>query len=299
MPPIPDPLPGLWVCGQTSVDLFAADADFAVDAPQWSWDSRTATDLPEERRDWFSSTDEVKPVSLDGVPCVLISSSWRGAVGLVRRIDHAVLFTLALPNAHSGELLPGGWIACAGSDGSDALVIHQVSAGVLAEGERARFALPHAHGAVFEPGRSLLWTCGRQVVQAYRWESTRDSFTCVRACEIALPTDQAHDLMPDPFGGGLIVTTEHKVWHLDPLSHTITPYAPIADANDVKGISVEASSGTLAMVKAPGGGCWWTDHVRLLARNGTEERRTIPGRKLYKVRWDQPSRLETARSAPR
>jgi len=278
----------LWVCGGPSVELFDHDADFTTATPLWSWDSTTAVDLPDERRDWFAVTDEVKPVSLDGEHCVLITASWRGAVGLIRRSDRRLLFTLALPMAHSAELLPGGWIACAGSEGSDVLVIHHVSAGLRAESARARFPLSHGHGAVFEPGRSLLWVCGGEVLQAYRWQSSANSFTCDLAHTITLPTDNAHDLMPDPVGGGLIVTTEHKVWHVDPRNHVITPFAPIADLDNVKGVSVNANSGALAYIKAPGNGCWWSDHLHIRSPDGTTERRTITGRQMYKTRWDQP-----------
>ena len=146
---------------------------------------------------------------------------------------------------------------------------------------------------VFEPGRSMLWVCGHAVVQAYCWSASAERFSCERALEITLPSDRAHDLMSDPVGGGLIVTTADKVWRLDPRRNAITPFAPIADVNHVKGVSVDAASGIIAYITGIDASTWWNDHLILLRRDGTTERRTIPGRRLYKVRWDQPCRLES------
>jgi hypothetical protein len=225
---------------------------------------------------------------VDGEPCVLVTASAGGGVILIRRRDQEILFTLPLVNAHSAEILPDGWIAVAGSLGSDRIVLHRIDAGPLAEGSRGDHPFPWAHGLVFEPARSVLWACGESMLRAYAWRN--GACTCLR--EIVLPSDQAHDLIPDPFAGGLIVTTDDHVWRVDPQTGAVTPFTPLAGAPHVKGLSVDARSGDLAYVQAHGT-TWWSEYVTVLSA-GVSRDFHFPGLRLYKARWDQSCRLESA-----
>ena len=279
-------LPALWLCGDALVQLLPSDPLAAESAPLWSWDATTAPGLPEERRACFACIDEVKPVTCDGAPCVLITSSTSGGVALVRRSDQALLFSLALPMAHSAELLPGGWLVAAGSDGTDALVVQRVAAGPGAAGTFARHALPHAHGVVFEPAHQHLWADGAGLVRIYDWHD--GALTPVR--DLALPSGDAHDLVADPCGGGLLVATAAHVWRIDATSLAITPFAPLADQPGIKGLAIEATSGTLAYVQAEDHH-WWSERVHVVAQGGVGRTLHLPGRQLYKVRWDQPGWL--------
>lgn len=278
----------LWICGDSRVQLISADpADRRV---QWCWDASIAEDLPEDRRDWLHAIDEVKPVVLDGEPCLLLTASWRGAVALLRRRDRALRFLAPLPNAHSAELLPGGWLACAGSDGSDCLRFHHVSAGTLAVDPHLNLSLPHGHGVVFEPSRSRLWVCGGRVVRVYRWSSTGMACSCELEREIELPDGGAHDLMVDATGTGLVVTTDDRVWHVDPADGALTPFTPLHLLDHVKSLS-HSADGTLAYTKAPGGRIYSAEAVTLIAPDGSVRQRPVPGSYLYKVRWDRPCQL--------
>lgn len=279
---------GLWICGDSRIRLISGDP--AEEQVLWSWDASMAADMPAERRDWLHAIDEVKPVMLEQEPCLLLTASWRGGVALLRRRDRTLLFLAPLPNAHSAELLPGGWLACAGSEGSDCLLLHHVSAGTMADTPRLRLPLPHGHGAVFQPARSRLWVCGAQVVRAYRWGSAGLACTCDLELEIALPDGGAHDLMVDGPGTGLVVTTDERIWHIDPASGQVTPFVPLHQVDHVKSLSY-ATDGTLAYTKAPGGGIYTADAVTLVARDGSIRRRLVPGGYLYKARWDRPCQL--------
>jgi hypothetical protein len=281
-------LPGLWICGDRRIQLISADP--ADEQVRWCWDSSIADGVPEDRRDWLHAIDEVKPVLLDGEPCLLLTASWRGAVALLRRRDRTLLFLAPLPNAHSAELLPGGWLACAGSDGSDCLHIHHVSDGILTEAPRLALPLPHGHGAVFSPSRSRLWVCGGRAVRAYRWASAGATCSCELEREIVLPDDGAHDLMVDAAGTGLVVTTDARVWHVDPVDGALTPFAPLHRLDHVKSLS-HAADGTLAYTKAPGGRIYSAEAVTLIAPDGAIRHRPVPGGYLYKVRWDRPCQL--------
>ena len=279
-------LPPLWICGNSSVQLFDPNAPFDAAKPAWNWDSKTAAGIPDERREWFLELDEVKPVLLAGEPCILVTASWRGGCALIRRSDGAVLFTLNLANAHSAELLPDGWIAIAGSGGSDKLVIQHVSAGVQASGARAEFPLPSGHGAVFEPQRSLLWVSGASRVELYHWVATSGQFVCERVREITLPDFGAHDMQPHPAGERMLVTTANDVWDIDASTYELGPFKPLAGQKDVKGVSIEAGSGAIAYVQGEKER-WWSEDIHLLFRDGSPQRLTLPGRYLYKARWDQ------------
>jgi hypothetical protein len=285
-------LPSFWVCGDTRVELFSGSAPQESPAPLWAWDSTTAPGLPDERRGWFTALDEVKPVVLDGVPHVLVTSSYLGGVALIRRDDQRAVFSLALKNAHSADLLPGGWIVVAGSVGSDKMVVQHVSAGVNAEGAVLEFPYHHAHGVVYQPEAQGLWFCGHQTVHAYDWKVVDGKPQCQERRRIELPDPWAHDLQPDRHRGGLIVTIGRTVLCVDTTTGALSPFAPLADFDNVKGTSVEAASSALLYIKAGSSDCWWSEHVHLILPDGAKKRFSLPGRRLYKVRWDQSCQLE-------
>ena len=298
-------LPAFWVCGDTRAELFKWDVDVKPATPLWSWDSTTAAGLPDDRRVLFESLDEVKPITLPPASAPLqpasgnsfagesyvIATASRGGVALLRRSDGAAVFTFPLPNAHSAELLPGGWIAMAGSIGSDKLLIQHISAGVNALEARTEYPLRHGHGAVFEPAQGRLWVCGASTVRVYHVESNAADFSCRRICDIELPDPHAHDLVADPHNGCLIITTGPGVFKIDTTTFEVTPYAPLAKMRDVKGVSVEAASGAIAFIQGEGES-WWSEQANVMLPDGGRFQQKFPGRRLYKVRWDQPCWLK-------
>ena len=170
----------------------------------------------------------------------------------------------------------------AGSDGTDALVVQRVAAGPHASGAFATYALPHAHGVVFEPAHQHLWADGAGRVRIYDWHDG----TLAPVRDLALPSGDAHDLVADPAGGGLIVTTGAHVWRIDATSLASTPFAPLADRPGITGVAIEAVSGALAYVQAEDHR-WWSERVHVVTQGGAERTLHLPGRQLYKVRWDQ------------
>ena len=285
------PTSGLWMCGDRRIQLSSGDP--AVHDVSWVWDASIANDIPPDRRDWLYSIDEVKPVTHDGEACLLLTASWRGAVALLRRRDRTLLFLAPLPNAHSADLLPGGWVAAAGSVGSDCLNIYHLSSGLLTTGPRLSLSLPHGHGVVYEPAHSRFWVCGDQLLRAYHWRAHGDTFACTLEREIILPDHDAHDLMVDAAGTGLIITTKRHVWRFDPVTAVVSPFALLADANDVKSVTY-AADGTLAYTKAVGGTIYKTNEIVFVRPDGQLHRRHVPGGFLYKVRWDRTCQLSGA-----
>ena len=284
---MPEALPGLWICGNSLVELFPPDPGAWGDA-EWRWDSRSAQDLPEERRRWFAEADEVKPARLDGgTEVVLVTASYEGGVAVIGRASREVLFSGSCTNAHSVEILPGGLVAAAGSGGTDQMQLWRLSDGPGAEEPAARAPFPSAHSAVWEPGAERLWASGRNVAGIFRVETSAGAPRIEMDREIGLPESGAHDMLPDPHSGGLVLSTSRRCWRLDPESLEVAPFEPLAEAADVKAISVERSSGVVAFQRGEHGH-WWSENVYLLAPDGRLGIRTLPGRRVYKARWDQP-----------
>jgi len=286
-----DQLPGLFICGENVAGLYMTGNHPDPGEPVWSWNSSLAEDLPAERRSWLAELDDVKPVTLeDGRAVVLVTASSEGGAAVVERDSGRVIFSGRCPNAHSIELLPGGLLAVAGSVGTDELQLWRLADGPAAEAPVATAPLEHAHGAVWEPGAGRLWTCGADKVVIFRVSGGTVSPSLGREKEIDLSESGAHDLLPDPCGGGLVVSTSRRCWRIDPGSCEVAAFRPLERVRNVKAVSVERGSGTVAFQKAEES--WWSENVYLLSCDGALGMITIPGRRLYKCRWDQPCRLE-------
>lgn len=276
------PPPALWICGDTLIDLHDVGVDGVLSPSRWSWDSRTASGLTADQRVWFLNLDEVKPVVHAGEACVLVCSSGAGGVALLRRRDQAPLLVRPLVNAHSAEVLDGGWVAMAGSDGSDRLVIVEVASGR----EVAVHPLPHGHGAVAVDGEGVFWVSEWEHVRRLRWADG----VLREEVAVRLPTTGAHDLMPDPRSGGLVVTTDAAVWHVDPRTLAVSPFVPLLDQAKVKSVSIDDASGWWCSVQGDATR-WWSECVRIVVADGSVHEAWKPGRRLYKARWDRPCRL--------
>lgn len=258
----------------------------AFRSPLWTWDSRCAAGLSAEQRLWVSVIDEVKPVIFNGAACLLATASSTGGIVLIRVEDQHILFCAPLRNAHSAELLPGGWIVAAGSTGSDCLVLHAVEESIGPVRPIAQLPFPAAHGTVWDRGRECLWACGGDYLS--RIKCTGNSL--VAEARIHLPEGQAHDLSPNPMDKTVVVTTGGGAWQFDPDAAELRPFAPLARMAHIKSISIDAASGTLAYQKGEAGN-WWSETIHLLWPDGCTESRHLPGVKLYKARWDQLHQL--------
>ena len=112
-------LPDLWICGGSFVERYASAGHPDPGDAVWRWQAADEAIFDEETRGRYISMDEVKPVTLEnGEEAVLVCSS-EGGVALIARASGRLLFSGECYNAHSVELLPGGFIAVAGSTGTD------------------------------------------------------------------------------------------------------------------------------------------------------------------------------------
>ena len=259
--------------------------------PVWSWDARTAEGLADERRGWFEEIDEVKPARLEpGREVILITASYRGAAAVIERSSKRLLFSGSCRNAHSAEILPGGLLAVACSLDTNELQLWRVSDGALAEEPAGRTSLIHGHAAVWQPDARRLWTVGTDKAVTFAVGPGGEGPRITLEREIELPEGGSHEMLPDPHTGGLVVSTGRRCWRLDPETFEITPFEPLARVANVKSVSIERDSRVIAFQKGECGG-WSSENVYLLGPGARLRTLVLPGRRLYKARWDQPCQL--------
>jgi len=266
------------VCGDNEVREYeAADGDRVEPEARWRWQAGKTAGLDDTSAQLFVNIDECKPVS--GGRQVLITSSWKGGAGLIDRADGVVRSCLASGNAHSAEMLPGSRLALASSEGRDLLTVHD-----LAGGSRPLYSdgLHHAHGAVWDEPRKLLWALGYHELRAYslvRWETDQPSL--VRNYTAKLPSENGHDLAEVPDSPLLSVTTGNRVYLFDRDRREFTPHPLLGDLSHVKAVSVNHRSGRIAYIQADQGE-WRSRTVRFLNPAGSL---ALPDLHAYKVRW--------------
>ena len=260
----------LLVCGQDEV--VSVDLQGRV---HWSWKAVDRPELPDALRPKFRTTDDCKPV--DGGARVLITSSG-GAVALVDRATGRAVFWASAVNAHSAELLPGGRLAVASSVGAGGNLLLLFDA---ARPDRRLWQeeLVSAHGVVWDDARRLLWALGGTELRAYRLEG--DALR--REGVHPLPDPGGHDLRAVPGAAHLLVTTDQGVWRFDRDARRFEPAPGFPERERVKAVDVHPATGRIAWVKAEES--WWAFRVRFLDPPGELP---LPGRRIYKARWDFP-----------
>jgi hypothetical protein len=277
----------LVVCGREEVFILDLNARDTNGTPRkiWSWEAKGRTDLPAEYHPLFRSTDECKPVE-NGKRILITSSS--GAVALIDRATHGVVFHGRAVNAHSADLLPNGRIAVAasrdprGSQG-DALILFDVASSGR---ELWRGDLPSGHGVVWDAKRKVVWALADKEIRIYEladWGSSNPKLT--RVDMILLPEAGGHDLYPVPGTAFLSVTTANRCWLFDRDARTIAPHPTLAEQPHIKSITQHPVTGQIAWTQAERPN-WWTERIRFL---NPDESCAVPGEQFYKVRWNIPA----------
>lgn len=270
----------LWVVGDERAELLPPTlfAGPSPPEPLWRWTAADDPAMPRELVDAFAVLDECKPMRLDGRPVVVVTASSGGGATVIDRATRRTVFAAPLHMAHSAALLPDGSLVGAGSTGCDRLVRWRLDA----REPVASLPLPHAHAAVPDERRGLLWSGGGDRVVAYdlllREAEPRRSLT--------MPGHGVHDLVWDGEEAALLCSTDEGVWRIDPDSLRVEPWPPLAGLRLVKGIAPPLGGGPLCFHKGEGGN-WWSDTVYALTDGPRLLMARFPGRRLYKVRWDR------------
>lgn len=267
-------------CGAEEVFVIEIDQD--NDAPPqliWSWKADDSPEIPEAGKRSFASTDECKPI---GESLLITSSS--GGVALVHRSDKRCLFYTQARNAHSACLLPNDRVAVASSFGGDELLLYQLASPNGSPAKPiARIPLRGAHGALWDKGLNRLWALGSDELLLVDVGDEPTGSTLSVEKRIELPSPGGHDLSPSHEPTILFVTTDKHVYRFDTRNGRFTPAPVLADEPKVKSVSVHPQTGEIVYHQATPEN-WWSDKIRFV---GEREGIRLPGRRLYKIRWDK------------
>lgn len=271
----------LLVCGGSKVVIVNAH-DLSDTIPEiiWSWDATKAPDLPEAySKTYFEKVDECKPIN-KGKQILITSSS--GGVALINRKDKKVLFYAFVPNAHSAEMLPNGYIAVAGSirPGGNCVELYHKS---NSEKPVFRDSLYSGHGVLWDKKRKMLYALGYDVLRSYSlkdWNSNYPKLLVEK--NIKLPGDGGHDLQRVPGGRQLILTDPENVWLYNIEAYTFSRYEPLSSPRykDIKSTSFNPRTGEISFTKAQIS--WWSHNVMFL-KSGNYL--SFPDINVYKARW--------------
>ena len=250
---------------------------------KWTWCAEDSPSIPKDFQAKFRSTDDCKPY--EGEQILITSSS--GGVALIQRSTKKCLFLAECRNAHSACLLPRNRIATAASYGGDQIEFYD-----LADDRRPAVAeqtipLTGAHGVVWDERRSCLWALGGNELLRLSIDDEKaapDIRWSVKSRH-ELPSAGGHDLSPARDGNRLIVTTNTQVLLFDRDRMSYETHAKLGDQSKIKSVDVHPVTKRVVFHMA-GQENWWSDTVRLL---GGESLR-LEGERLYKVRWDVPSK---------
>lgn len=272
----------LVVCGSSKVVIVnAKDLSDTIPKLIWSWDATKAADLPEAyRKTYFEKVDECKAFNR-GKQILITSSS--GGVALINRNDKKVLFYAFVPNAHSAEMLPDGYIAVAGSirPGGNCVELYHKN---KSEKPILRDSLYSGHGVIWDKKRKLLYALGFDVLRFYKFNArnTRNQPKLHLLKSVKLPADGGHDLQRVPGNKQLILTDPQDVWLYDIKENIFSRFDSLSSPvyKDIKSISFNSYSKELSFTKAQIS--WWSHRVFFL---NSGKYLSFPNINVYKARW--------------
>jgi hypothetical protein len=274
------PLPAqqVVVCGTD--ELFILDLATPTPRKVWSWRARERPELPETMRGLFKTIAECKP-SADGRRLLIASSSHGAAV--IDRATGRVEFHATAMNGHSIELLPGNRVVIAASHvangAGDRLSVYDLDRSGV---ELFHVDTPWPHAVVWDAARQLLWADSKRDVVGYRltdWGTAAPRLT--PEIVAPLPDINGHDMMAVPDSPHLILATAAHTWLFNRDTHQFAKHPRLGDAAKVKSVHVDPASKRLLWIQGEGT-IWWSDVLRLHDPDTTI---TLPGEKVYKVRW--------------
>ena len=264
------------LCGDTKVLLvdYMGSKD-TIPKIIWEWDSRNAKDIDEPDRKKFRSMDDCKAVNKG--ERILVSSS-SGAVAVIERKNKKVLFYTSVPNAHSIELLPDGFLAAAAStnkDGNKVLLfkINNQNETLFSD------SLHSAHGLVWDNKRESLFALGYNVLREYKLIKKGNPKLLLKR-EWRLPHDGGHDLQMAPDNDKLFVTIERSgAWEFNLNSQVFGKIKGFPDSKIIKSIGQNNAGQYIFTIPEES---WWTFHVKFF---NPDRSFSFPGLRVYKARW--------------
>jgi len=268
------PKNAFWVCGDSKV-LLVNYNNSKGDTPDiiWSWDSKTATGIPEEFRARLKTVDDCKTYGDE----VLISAS-SGAIIIIGLKDKNTRFYADVPLAHSVEMLPGGLLAAAASThpkGNRIFLFNTNKGGTPIYSD----TLYSAHGVIWDSNRKSLFALGYTVLREYKLNDAKNGLVLKK--EWKIPGNGGHDLQMAPDNNHLFFTSETGNGEFDLEQSKFMNMIGFAPTANVKSIGQNNAGQFIYTIPEES---WWTYHVKF---SNPERIFNFPGLKVYKARWYQ------------
>lgn len=176
-------------CGDN--DVYVINATIAKNSYKegiiWHWDARTAAGELGLAANRCDHLDECKFV--DNGTKLLLTSSYGWCVLLDYATSKMLFHTTGVPNAHSAEYIPGGYIAVATSTGTSAnhnkVILYSIAKSEVALAETDLYS---GHGVVWDYKRNVLYAGGGDVIIG----TDKPSFELVRSHKT--PKSGLHDI---------------------------------------------------------------------------------------------------------
>ena len=185
----------LVVCGDNHVFVINADLikDSYKESIVWQLDAKTLATKLGLAANRCDHLDDCKFV--DNGTKLLLTSSYGWCVLMDYPTGEVLFHTTQVPNAHSAEYIPGGYIAVATSTGSEA-THNKVQLYSVDKSEKilATADLYSGHGLVWDYNRNVLYGAGGNVVKIFEL-SLGDSPAITLKKTISAPQGGIHDLM--------------------------------------------------------------------------------------------------------
>lgn len=246
----------------------------------WSWNAEGDPGVAAADRKAFAAPSECKVRDNGGT--LLIGASGGGFAAIDVATRRAKFYGRVPGNLHSIERLPDGRVALACSTGAT-IWLADVSAAPLEPAKQKvqkAFALPAAHGLVWDAPRNVLWALGETELVKLEYAPEAFGLRVLKRYDFRngdTRPECGHDLVPN--GRELILTGHYRVLRFNPDAEAFAEVSPI---KNVKSVSFSVSGEPLLAIPNES---WWTD--RLQAGTGTAARVIGPfkGARFYKARW--------------
>ena len=226
--------------------------------------------------------------------CVLVCSSWNGAVALVRRGDKKCLFYAAAPGAHSADLVGTDLLAAATSKEDGELRLYSLKGPKVLDAQPLwSTKLSWGHGVVWDAPRKELWALGTSELLKLRVSATTHpssepatqpveaSATVLQRWE--LPASGGHDLYPYD-ADHLVVTSGPMSWLFDVATGQFSPLPGLADRKGLISVSRNTQTGQVMFTQTVGETSH-ADHLGFACQKDL----SLPYKLLYKARWNTPA----------
>jgi hypothetical protein len=257
-------------CGADAVHLISP----GTGTTNWTWRAADSSEIPENVRPLFRSTDDCKPFG----DYLLITSS-SGGVALIQRTDKRCAFYTRAANAHSACLLPGMRIAVAASTGGDALLVFDRRTSGVDAPPLLSLPLKGAHGVIWDGQQEQCWALGSdELLKLDRDLEVQKRYD--------LPTPGGHDLSFSHNTNTLYVTSNEAVYQFNRLTEQFIPVPNLGALAKVKSVDQHPQTSEIVFHQA-GPETWWSDTIRFLSPTNNL---VLPGQRIYKVRWDTPAK---------